>query len=302
MPTASSCSPAAGRSRRRRARQRDASRCDACSRSPDASPARLGLAVAARRADHRLRRRADGERRLPDLACGRAAADPLARRRDRRRPLLRPRAPARALRGAAGRRTTSRCRALARVRVRVYERIEPLAPARLESYRQRRPRSRGWSATSTRSRSLHLRGLGPPLVALLAGHRRRSRSPRRSCPPPALVLAAGLAVGGVAVPALAGGPRPARGAAQAAARGELVGRARRAPGAARRSSSSTGREDERLRAAAGARRAPRPARPPGGARGRRRRRARARSSRARRSPACSPSRSPRTRPASSTAC
>ena len=69
-----------------------------------------------------------------------------------------------------------------RVRVRVYERIEPLAPAQLEGYRAAATCSRAWSPTSTRCRTSTCAAVGPPLVALLAGAvvgRRRRRLPAR---------------------------------------------------------------------------------------------------------------------------
>ena len=59
-------------------------------------------------------------------------------------------------------------RVLGRVRVRVYERLEPLAPAQLEGYRQGDLLSR-MVADVDALQNLHLRGVGPPLVALLAG-------------------------------------------------------------------------------------------------------------------------------------
>src|SRR5262245_65893259 len=59
-------------------------------------------------------------------------------------------------------------RVLGRVRVRVYERIEPLAPAQLEGYRRGDLLSR-MVADVDSLQNLHLRGVGPPLVALAAG-------------------------------------------------------------------------------------------------------------------------------------
>ena len=153
--------------------------------------------------------------------------------------------------------------------------------------------SRAWSATSTRCRTCTCAA-----CCRRSWHswRRPSRSAwrRRSCRPPALVLAAGLLVGGIAVPALAGllgrsrGPAPGRGARRA------VGRARRA--AARRARARGLRAGRRP---AGARARGRPRAGAGGparrARRRRRRRVGPARHRARPSPECSRSRSRHTR-------
>lgn len=110
-------------------------------------------------------------------------------------------------------------RALARIRTRFYERIEPLAPSQLESYRRGDLLSR-MVADVDSLQGLYLRGLGPPLVALTVG---------TACvlaaglllPVAAAILAAGLLVGGVAVPALAGVVARASGERQAATRAAL---------------------------------------------------------------------------------
>jgi len=110
-------------------------------------------------------------------------------------------------------------RVLARVRVRVYERIEPLAPVQLEGYRRGDLLSR-MVADVDALQNLHLRGLGPPLVALV------------SCavsvgvtavflPPAAVVLGVGLLVGGIVVPVVAEAIGRRGGRVEAAARGEL---------------------------------------------------------------------------------
>jgi thiol reductant ABC exporter CydC subunit len=111
-------------------------------------------------------------------------------------------------------------RSLGRIRAAVYERIEPLAPAELDAFRRGDLVSRLVGDVDA-LQGLYLRGLGPPMVALLVAG---------TCivatavvlPTAALVLAVGLAVGGVAVPLVAG--RLARFVArrQAAARGELT--------------------------------------------------------------------------------
>ena len=110
-------------------------------------------------------------------------------------------------------------RVLGRVRVRVYRQIEPLAPARLEGYRQGDLLAR-MVADVDALQNLHLRGVGPPLVGLLAGAVVVGVA-AAFLPAAGLVLAAGLLVGGVAVPALAGWLGRRGGRRQAAARGEL---------------------------------------------------------------------------------
>jgi thiol reductant ABC exporter CydC subunit len=108
-------------------------------------------------------------------------------------------------------------RALARIRVRVYDRIEPLAPGQLGGYRRGDVVSRVVSDVDA-LQGLYLRGIGPPLVALVVG---------AGCvlatalllPAAGLVLAIGLLAGGVAVPAIAAAL--GRGSAPAE-RGELT--------------------------------------------------------------------------------
>jgi ATP-binding cassette, subfamily C, bacterial CydC len=111
-------------------------------------------------------------------------------------------------------------RVLERVRVQVYERLEPLAPAGLEGYRRGDLLSR-LVADVDALQNLYLRGVGPPLVALLAGAVSVGVA-AAILPGAALVLAAGLLVGGIAVPAVSGllSRRAAR--AEAAARGEVA--------------------------------------------------------------------------------
>ena len=111
-------------------------------------------------------------------------------------------------------------RALGRTRARFYERIEPLAPAQLESYRRGDLLARMVGDVDA-LQGLYVRGLGPPLVALVVGV---------ACvgvtavflPPAAVILAAGLLVAGVAVPALTGALARAAARRQADARGELT--------------------------------------------------------------------------------
>jgi ATP-binding cassette subfamily C protein CydC len=110
-------------------------------------------------------------------------------------------------------------RVLGRVRVQVYREIEPLAPAQLEGYRQGDLLAR-MVADVDALQNLHLRAVGPPLVALLAGAVVVGVA-AAFLPAAGLVLAVGLAVGGVVVPALAGWLGRRGGRRQAEARGEL---------------------------------------------------------------------------------
>lgn len=108
---------------------------------------------------------------------------------------------------------------LGRVRVRVYRRIEPLAPGELEGYRHGDLLSR-MVADVDALQNLHLRGVIPPLVALVAGTVSVAVT-AALLPSAALVLAVGLLVGGLGVPALAGRLRRRSDGLEAAARGEL---------------------------------------------------------------------------------
>jgi thiol reductant ABC exporter CydC subunit len=111
-------------------------------------------------------------------------------------------------------------RALGRVRSTVYARIEPLAPAELDAYRRGDLVSRMVGDVDA-LQGLYLRGLGPPLVALVVAV---------ACvvataivlPSAALVLALGLVLAGTAVPVLAGRLARHVGRRQAEARGELT--------------------------------------------------------------------------------
>jgi thiol reductant ABC exporter CydC subunit len=111
-------------------------------------------------------------------------------------------------------------RVLGRARVRVYERVEPLAPAQLEGYRRGDLLSR-MVADVDALQNLHLRGVGPPLVALVAGAVSVAVT-AAFLPAAAIVLAAGLLAGGIALPAIAGSLGRRAGGLQAAARGELA--------------------------------------------------------------------------------
>jgi thiol reductant ABC exporter CydC subunit len=111
-------------------------------------------------------------------------------------------------------------RALARIRRRVYERMEPLAPAQLAPYRHGDLLSRVVADVDA-LQNLHLRGLGPFLVALLASAVSVAAT-AAVLPGAGAVLAAGLLVGGALVPsvAVAAGRRAAE--ARAAAQGTLA--------------------------------------------------------------------------------
>jgi thiol reductant ABC exporter CydC subunit len=110
-------------------------------------------------------------------------------------------------------------RSLGRARARVYEAIEPLSPAQLADIRRGDLLSR-FVADVDSLQNLYLRGLEPPLVALIAG----SASVLIAAlflPAAALVLGAGLLVGGIVVPAAAASLSRRSVASQAEARGAL---------------------------------------------------------------------------------
>ena len=111
-------------------------------------------------------------------------------------------------------------RSLATIRSRFYERIVPLAPAGLEEYRRGDLLNR-LVADVDALQGLYLRGVGPPVIAVVTG---------AACavvaalllPLAGVVLAAGLLVGGIAVPLLAWATSRSSARRQAAARGELT--------------------------------------------------------------------------------
>ena len=108
-------------------------------------------------------------------------------------------------------------RALGRARVHAYERIEPLAPAGLEEYRDGDLLAR-MVADVDALQGLYLRGLGPPLVALAAGAAAVAAA-SIVLPAAGLVLACGLLAAATVVPLTAAGVgrRSARGQARAGA-------------------------------------------------------------------------------------
>ena len=111
-------------------------------------------------------------------------------------------------------------RALARIRVRFFSRIEPLAPGELAGFRRGDLLTR-MVADVDALQGLYLRGVGPALVAASAGAVCVGAT-ATVLPAAAAVLAAGLLVGGAVVPLLAARLNAAAGRRQAAARGELT--------------------------------------------------------------------------------
>jgi ATP-binding cassette, subfamily C, bacterial CydC len=111
-------------------------------------------------------------------------------------------------------------RVLGGLRARFFERIEPLAPAQLDGYRRGDLLSR-MVADVDALQNLYLRGLEPPLVALLAGGVSVGVA-SAVLPAAGVALAAGLLAGGIAVPAVAGLLGARAGRRQAAARGQLA--------------------------------------------------------------------------------
>ena len=134
-------------------------------------------------------------------------------------------------------------RVLGRVRERVYERVEPLAPAQLDGFRRGDLLSR-LVADVDSLQNLHLRGTGPRLVALVVGAVSVGVT-AAFLPAAAVVLAAGLLVGGIAVPAIAGSLGRRAGVLEATARGRLAAELVETVGAAPELA-VYGREDERL--------------------------------------------------------
>ncbi|HTX32568.1 MAG TPA: thiol reductant ABC exporter subunit CydC [Solirubrobacteraceae bacterium] len=111
-------------------------------------------------------------------------------------------------------------RVLGQVRVRFYSRLEPLAPAGLACYRNGDLLSRMVGDVDG-LQNLYLRGIGPSLVALLAGAVSVGVT-AALLPAAGVILAAGLVTGGLVVPALTGYLGRRAGRRQAAARGELT--------------------------------------------------------------------------------
>jgi len=111
-------------------------------------------------------------------------------------------------------------RSLAQVRTRFFARIEPLAPGELEQYRRGELLDRMVGDVDA-LQGLYLRGLEPPLVAVLAGAVCVGAT-AAMLPVAAAFLTCGLLVGGIAVPALAGALTRASGARRSEARAALT--------------------------------------------------------------------------------
>jgi ATP-binding cassette, subfamily C, bacterial CydC len=113
-------------------------------------------------------------------------------------------------------------RSLGRIRSGFYRRIEPLAPAQLDAYR-RGDLLRRMVGDVDALQGLFLRGLGPPLVALAVGALCVGVA-AAILPLAGLVLALGLVLGGVLVPAVAGSLGRHVGRRQAPVRADLTAR------------------------------------------------------------------------------
>jgi thiol reductant ABC exporter CydC subunit len=109
--------------------------------------------------------------------------------------------------------------ALGRVRTRVYERIEPLAPAQLEAYRDGDLLARAVADVDA-MQNLHLRGVLPPIVAALAGAAAVGVA-FAYLPEAGAVLAAGLLAAGLVVPAVSASLNRRAARREAGAGGEL---------------------------------------------------------------------------------
>ncbi len=110
-------------------------------------------------------------------------------------------------------------RVLGRVRIQVYEHIEPLAPAQLDAYRKGDLLSR-MVADVDGLQNLYLRGLEPALVALLTASLSVGVA-AAVLPSAGLILGIGLLAAGLAVPTLSGALSARAGRRQAGARGAL---------------------------------------------------------------------------------
>jgi thiol reductant ABC exporter CydC subunit len=110
-------------------------------------------------------------------------------------------------------------RSLGRARAQVYEAVEPLAPAQLEDTRRGDLLSRFVGDVDS-LQNLYLRGLEPPLIALIAGAASVALA-ALFLPVAAAVLAVGLLVGGIVVPVGASAVSRRASARYAQARGAL---------------------------------------------------------------------------------
>jgi ATP-binding cassette subfamily C protein CydC len=111
-------------------------------------------------------------------------------------------------------------RALAKARVRIYDAVEPLAPAELGDRRQGDLLSR-LVADVDSLQNLHLRRRGPQLVALVSGAAAVAVA-AVILPAAAIALGAGLLFAGIVVPAATVALQRRTGSIEAAARGDLT--------------------------------------------------------------------------------
>ena len=111
-------------------------------------------------------------------------------------------------------------RALATIRSRFYERIEPLAPAQLREYRSGELLARMVGDVDA-LQSLYVRGLGPPIVALLVGAASVAVA-AVVLPAAGAILAVGLLLAGLVVPLAGSALSRAASRRQAGVRGQLT--------------------------------------------------------------------------------
>jgi ATP-binding cassette, subfamily C, bacterial CydC len=111
-------------------------------------------------------------------------------------------------------------RTLATIRSRFYERIEPLAPAQLREYRSGELLARMVGDVDA-LQSLYVRGLGPPIVAVLVGAASVAVA-AAVLPAAGAILAVGLLLAGLVVPLAGSALSRAASRRQAGVRGELT--------------------------------------------------------------------------------
>ena len=111
-------------------------------------------------------------------------------------------------------------RALATIRSRFYERIEPLAPAQLREYRSGELLARMVGDVDA-LQSLYVRGLGPPIVALVVGAASVAAA-AVVLPAAGAILAVGLLLAGLVVPLAGSALSRAASRRQAGVRGQLT--------------------------------------------------------------------------------
>ena len=111
-------------------------------------------------------------------------------------------------------------RTLATIRSRFYERIEPLAPAQLREYRSGELLARMVGDVDA-LQSLYVRGLGPPIVALLVGAASVALA-AAVLPAAGAILALGLLLAGLVVPLAGSALSRAASRRQAGVRGQLT--------------------------------------------------------------------------------